>query len=129
MLCGSLELSSRNIVAGAVRLCYALMYSLFLGFGLAIGAEVCERMTGLPIFGTEDYLCASSHGNASWYRKTPSHYWGEPAPLSLPLGWHGSDIRPLFLSVPDCTHVLTVPQFAQPSAMVRQGARKSIMLR
>ena len=82
MLCGSLELSSRNIVAGAVRLCYALMYSLFLGFGLAIGAEVYEKMTGLSIFGPEDYLCASSHSNAPWYRKTPSQHWGEPAPLS-----------------------------------------------
>lgn len=27
-------------MAGAVRLCYELMYSLFLGFGLAIGAEL-----------------------------------------------------------------------------------------
>ena len=39
------------------------MYSLFLGFGLAIGAEVYEKMTGLPIFGPEDYVCASSHSN------------------------------------------------------------------
>ncbi|KAI0280636.1 hypothetical protein BGY98DRAFT_1088820 [Russula aff. rugulosa BPL654] len=82
VLCGSLELSSRNIVAGAVRLCYALMYSLFLGFGLAIGAEFYEKMTGLPIFGPEDYLCASSHSNAPWYRKTPSQYW---AFLTVPM--------------------------------------------
>lgn len=82
VLCGSLELSSRNIVAGAVRLCYALMYSLFLGFGLAIGAEVYEKMTGLPVFGPEDYLCASSHSNAPWYRKTPSQHW---AFLTVPM--------------------------------------------
>ncbi|KAI0247757.1 hypothetical protein BJV78DRAFT_1243036 [Lactifluus subvellereus] len=75
VLCGSLELSSRNIVAGAVRLCYALVYSLFLGFGLAIGATVYERMTGFPIFGSEDYLCAKSHSDAPWFRKTPSHFW------------------------------------------------------
>ncbi|KAI0280322.1 hypothetical protein BC826DRAFT_1112266 [Russula brevipes] len=75
VLCGSLELSSRNIVAGAVRLCYALVYSLFLGFGLAIGAETYEKLTGLSIFGPEDYLCARSHGNAPWFRKTPSHFW------------------------------------------------------
>ena len=77
VLCGSLELSSRNIVAGSVRLCYALVYSLFLGFGLAIGAQVYEKMTGLAIFGPEDYLCSKSHSNAPWYRKTPSHFWGK----------------------------------------------------
>ena len=86
-----------------MRLCYALMYSLFLGFGLAIGAEVYEKMTGLSIFGPEDYLCASSHSNAPWYRKTPSQYWGESA-LPLPLGLRDeSDIRSLptaFMTVP-----------------------------
>jgi hypothetical protein len=60
------------------------MYSLFLGFGLAIGAEVYEKMTNLSIFGPEDYLCANSHSNAPWFRKTPSRLWGEPAqPPSL----------------------------------------------
>ncbi|KAH9971879.1 hypothetical protein BGW80DRAFT_1318981 [Lactifluus volemus] len=82
VLCGSLELSSRNIVAGAVRLCYALVYSLFLGFGLAIGAEVYEKMTGLQIFGPEDYLCGKSHSDAPWYRETPSHFW---AFLTVPM--------------------------------------------
>ncbi|KAI9435047.1 hypothetical protein H4582DRAFT_2112404 [Lactarius indigo] len=82
VLCGSLELSSRNIVSGAVRLCYALVYSLFLGFGLAIGAQIYEKMTGLPIFAPEDYQCAQSHSNAPWFRKTPSHYW---AFLTVPM--------------------------------------------
>lgn len=128
MLCGSLELSSRNIVAGAVRLCYALMYSLFLGFGLAIGAEVYEKMTGLPIFGPEDYLCASSHSNAPWYRTTPSQYWGEPTPVSS-AGLARVSYLLLTYSIPDRTHVLPVPQFAQPSAMVLQGACKLIIFR
>lgn len=38
ILCGSLELQSRNIVAGAVRMFYAIIYSLFLGFGITLGA-------------------------------------------------------------------------------------------
>ncbi len=37
VLCGSLELQSRSIVAGSVRMVYAIMYSLFLGFGITIG--------------------------------------------------------------------------------------------
>lgn len=37
VLCASLELQSRSIVAGSVRMVYAIIYSLFLGFGITIG--------------------------------------------------------------------------------------------
>lgn len=37
VLCGSLELQSRSMVAGSVRMVYAIIYSLFLGFGITIG--------------------------------------------------------------------------------------------
>lgn len=40
ILCGSLELQSRNIVAGSVRMFYAIIYSLFLGFGITLGAAI-----------------------------------------------------------------------------------------
>ena len=40
VLRGSLELQSRCIVAGSVRLVYAIIYSLFLGFGLTIGTAI-----------------------------------------------------------------------------------------
>lgn len=40
ILCGSLELQSRNIVAGSVRMFYAIIYSLFLGFGITLGATL-----------------------------------------------------------------------------------------
>lgn len=40
VLCGSLELQSRNIVAGSVRMVYAVLYSLFLGFGITIGTTI-----------------------------------------------------------------------------------------
>lgn len=40
ILCGSLELQSRNIVAGSVRMFYAIIYSLFLGFGITLGASL-----------------------------------------------------------------------------------------
>lgn len=39
VLCGSLELQSKNIVAGSVRMVYAVIYSLFLGFGITIGTS------------------------------------------------------------------------------------------
>ena len=40
VLCGSLELQSRNMVAGSVRMVYAIIYSLFLGFGITIGSSL-----------------------------------------------------------------------------------------
>jgi uncharacterized membrane protein YjjP (DUF1212 family) len=40
VLCASLELQSRNIVSGSVRMVYAIIYSFFLGFGITIGTAV-----------------------------------------------------------------------------------------
>ena len=37
VVCGSLELQSRFIVAGSVRIIYAIIYSMFLGYGITIG--------------------------------------------------------------------------------------------
>lgn len=83
VLCGSLELSSRSLVAGAVRLCFAVMYSLFLGFGLAIGAEVYSKLIGKGIIGPTDYTCVASHDPAGpWWQQTPSLWW---AFLTVPM--------------------------------------------
>lgn len=40
VLCSSLELQSQNIVAGSVRMVYAMIYTLFLGYGITIGASL-----------------------------------------------------------------------------------------
>lgn len=40
VLCASLELQSRQIVAGSVRMVYAIIYSLFLGFGITVGTAI-----------------------------------------------------------------------------------------
>ena len=39
-MCGSLELQSKNLVAGSVRMFYSIIYSLFLGFGITVGAAL-----------------------------------------------------------------------------------------
>ncbi|KAG1758996.1 hypothetical protein EDD22DRAFT_956325 [Suillus occidentalis] len=36
----ALELTSRNILCGSVRMVYAIIYTLFLGFGLTIGSDL-----------------------------------------------------------------------------------------
>ncbi|KAI9461759.1 DUF1212-domain-containing protein [Boletus coccyginus] len=40
ILISALELTSRNILCGSVRMVYATIYTLFLGFGLAIGSDI-----------------------------------------------------------------------------------------
>ncbi|OAA55726.1 DUF1212 domain membrane protein [Cordyceps fumosorosea ARSEF 2679] len=44
VLCASLELQSHNLVAGGVRMVYALIYTLFLGYGITIGATLYGMM-------------------------------------------------------------------------------------
>ncbi|CAN9087461.1 unnamed protein product [Alternaria alternata] len=46
VLCASLELQSKHIVAGSVRMVYAIIYSLFLGFGITIGTVLYGMMDG-----------------------------------------------------------------------------------
>ncbi|KAJ7902409.1 hypothetical protein B0H13DRAFT_2335571 [Mycena leptocephala] len=83
VLCGSLEIMSRNIVSGSVRMCYAVVYSLFLGFGLAIGAEAYEKITSRTIVGSTDLAChASHHPEGPWWQRTPNLRW---AFLTVPM--------------------------------------------
>ncbi|KAI8977722.1 DUF1212-domain-containing protein [Trametes punicea] len=83
VLCGSLELSSRNIVSGAVRVCFSCIYSLFLGFGLAIGATAYSKLTHQSLAGSDDLSCGLSHDpHGPWWQRTPSLWW---AFLTVPL--------------------------------------------
>ena len=45
VLCAALELQSKSLVAGSVRMVYAIIYSLFLGFGILVG----ECASKLPV--------------------------------------------------------------------------------
>lgn len=40
ILSAALELQSRNIIAGSIRMVYAIIYTLFLGFGILIGTTI-----------------------------------------------------------------------------------------
>ncbi|KAJ7681633.1 hypothetical protein B0H14DRAFT_3908077 [Mycena olivaceomarginata] len=42
---GSLAIMSRNIISGSLRMYCGVVYLLFIGFGLAIGAEAYEKIT------------------------------------------------------------------------------------
>ena len=40
VLCSSLELQSHQIAAGSIRMVYAIIYSLFLGYGITVGTTI-----------------------------------------------------------------------------------------
>ncbi|ODQ64364.1 YJL108Cp-like protein [Nadsonia fulvescens var. elongata DSM 6958] len=66
ILCGSLEIQSKNIVSGAVRMIYAIVYSLFLGFGISVGAT---------IYGLIDSNAVSVADGNSLCNKSPLSPW------------------------------------------------------
>jgi hypothetical protein len=71
VLNGSLELMSRQIISGSIRLLFAVGYALFLGFGFTIGAELITSRGG---YGADDYTCSLAHGpSGPWYRRTHHH--------------------------------------------------------
>lgn len=46
VLCGSLELQSHQMIAGSIRLVYAIIYSLFLGYGITVGVTIYGLIDG-----------------------------------------------------------------------------------
>ncbi|KAE8150254.1 putative DUF1212 domain membrane protein Prm10 [Aspergillus avenaceus] len=68
VLCASLELQSRSIVAGSVRLVYAIIYSLFLGFGITIGTAVYGLLDGDA---TNAYTCPASPITNEYLQRFP----------------------------------------------------------
>lgn len=63
VLSASLELQSKHIVAGSVRMVYAIIYSLFLGFGITIGTVLFGMMYKDATSQTTCHNPMSSH----WY--------------------------------------------------------------
>ncbi|GAA5844246.1 hypothetical protein JCM9279_001736 [Rhodotorula babjevae] len=74
-LCAALELANRSITSGAVRLTYAALYCLFLGFGLSLGAEIYVRVARAEIINGADYTCSYLRAGAPWWRQTIPRWW------------------------------------------------------
>ncbi|WFD33224.1 hypothetical protein MCUN1_000037 [Malassezia cuniculi] len=86
VLSGALELQSKNIVSGSVRLVYAVIYSVLLGVGISIGslpAASIEKISAAE----SDASCAlmnrmlncSGDGNCrpdNWYTSVGTSYFG-----------------------------------------------------
>lgn len=65
VLCASLELQSHSMISGSVRMVYALIYSLFLGYGITIGSVIYGYM--------DDNAVSAVHCRigSEWYSKRP----------------------------------------------------------
>lgn len=69
VLCSSLELQSHQIIAGSIRMVYAIIYSLFLGYGITVGTTV---------YGLLD------DGASSQTKCTGMNVWGSPYAQRFP---------------------------------------------
>ncbi|WYZ35081.1 hypothetical protein EsH8_I_001357 [Colletotrichum jinshuiense] len=63
VLCSSLELQSHNLVAGSVRMVYAMIYTLFLGYGTTIGTA----LYGMIDRHAESRTTCTDPLNRNWY--------------------------------------------------------------
>lgn len=68
VLCASLELQSKSIVAGSVRMVYAIIYSLFLGFGITIGTALYGIMDKNA---TSETTCRNEIGHHYFFIAVP----------------------------------------------------------
>ncbi|OJJ60544.1 hypothetical protein ASPSYDRAFT_146425 [Aspergillus sydowii CBS 593.65] len=68
VLCASLELQSRSMVAGSVRMVYAIIYSLFLGFGITIGTAVYGLLDSNA---SSEYACPPGPVHNPYLRRFP----------------------------------------------------------
>ncbi|KAE8268871.1 hypothetical protein A4X09_0g3470 [Tilletia walkeri] len=74
VLSGALELQSKNLIAGSVRLVYAIIYSLFLGMGLSIGVDFWTLVNNKPL-DNASYCDANHHNPDVWYRRNVNLIW------------------------------------------------------
>ncbi|KAJ5917917.1 hypothetical protein N7454_010292 [Penicillium verhagenii] len=68
VLCASLELQSGSIIAGSIRMVYAIIYSLFLGFGITIGTAVYGLLDAQA---STEYTCPASPINNEYLQRFP----------------------------------------------------------
>ena len=68
ILCGSLELQSKSLVAGCSRMVYAIIYSLILGFSITVG---------VALYGSLDSNATSAYECSRW-----ESWWDNNEPLS-----------------------------------------------
>ncbi|KAF8167733.1 hypothetical protein B0H34DRAFT_740573 [Crassisporium funariophilum] len=113
VLTSALELMSKNIFCGSVRMVYAIIYTLFLGFGLTIGSDfylVIDRQA------RRNYYRSSIPTNLSYTHGTFMMYNGsEPfLPISGVLGQGNVTGYAADHTIKGCMREKTWPWWLQP---------------
>ncbi|KAK4132027.1 DUF1212-domain-containing protein [Trichocladium antarcticum] len=70
VLCASLELQSHQMISGSVRMVYALIYTLFLGYGFTIGSVIYGYMDKDAV---SEVHC--SVGDTWYTQRPPENYY------------------------------------------------------
>ncbi|KAL1747665.1 hypothetical protein HDZ31DRAFT_31302 [Schizophyllum fasciatum] len=94
ILSSSLELASKNIVCGSVKMVYALIYTLFLGFGLQIGSDfylLFDRGMRRQLDELSANISSTTNVINGCYRPKSFPWFLQPYPI-----WTSAIIVPLF---------------------------------
>ncbi|WVQ74265.1 hypothetical protein IAR50_003862 [Cryptococcus sp. DSM 104548] len=80
---GALELGSKNIVAGGIRLVWAVVYTLFLSLGLGLGNQIWDAIgPAQPTYGNDSssdaatsVTCYRNPDWLQWWYTEPNDWW------------------------------------------------------
>lgn len=61
VLCGCLEIQSKSLIAGSVRMVYGIIYSFFLGFGISVGTALYGLLDPNATNATTCHAALSDH--------------------------------------------------------------------
>ncbi|KAJ2785583.1 pheromone-regulated protein prm10 [Coemansia interrupta] len=66
MTTGVIELSSRHMIAGTVRIFYALLLAFIIAYGLLVGVEIYNKIAGNPVLDNALLDLAQCEGLTRW---------------------------------------------------------------
>ncbi|KAK7054200.1 pheromone-regulated membrane protein 10 [Favolaschia claudopus] len=134
ILTSSLELASKNIVCGSVKMVYALIYTLFLGFGLQIGSDfylLLDRSARRDLYNVVEMLNPVTTLTGTWTADNrtasnssipPTGTWAflyeSASETDIIEGCYRPRTFPTYLQpFPFWTHFLIVPVFSTLSSL------------
>lgn len=115
VLCAALELQSKSIVSGSVRMVYAIIYSLFLGFGILIGSVIMGMYCCFQELDCERRVLTQTTGLI--YPAAQSE-----VTCNIPPWWDASDLGYKLIFV----RFIWVPIFAACLAIINQAKWRQI---
>ncbi len=78
MLNAALEISAQSsFAAGAIRMCYAAVFVLFIGFSVALGMDLVSMLIPHSVVYITDYKCTNYHDpHGPWWQRPVTVWFG-----------------------------------------------------